>query len=250
MVMYVRLPCNEDGSQKSYAQRRAERREQDAARRAAQKQETPTHEEFYAMSYEQRKAMRLAAEQGKVESRQLAAIEEATARQAAIDATPEHLRRPENIFTRLIAEWQSKSYRPDVAAKIKVYTEKEVGRDREIEAEMADKLRQYEVENNPETKPAREHWQKASAGAETDTERREWALLHGLIDGGAANRYWELAQPILERRLQSIEKKIVEHAGRQAPLAEEGKALATALEDTSALQVTEETDPNTEQVTE
>jgi hypothetical protein len=248
MVMYVRLPTNPDGTQMNFKQRSAARRAADAERRAAEKHEAPTRDPFYDLPESERRAIRRSEEQGRVEARQLAETARQVKRQAEYDATPEHLRRPENIFTRLIAEWESKSYRPDVAAKIKAYREKEAQREREIGIEMADKLREFEVENNPETKPAREHWQKASAAADTDEERREWARLKGLIDGGAAGTYWQEAQPILERRLTLIGEKIVEHAGRQAPLDEEGRVLNSALEDAGALQVKDET--TNEQVTE
>ena len=209
----------------------------------------PNRIPFYDLPETERRAIRRAEEQGRLEGQQLANLQEAARQQAVIDATPPHLRRPDNIFTRLIAEWQSKAYRPDVAHKIKIYKEKEVEREREIEIEMADKLREFEVMNNSETKPAREHWEKANAAAESPEEKREWARLKGLIDGGGANQYWQQCQPLIEKRLAAIQQRMDEQIGKQAIVVGESKALAVELESVSELQIQTET-PNREQVKE
>lgn len=104
---------------------------------------------------------------------------------------------------------------------------------------MSARLRQYEVENNPETKPAREHWEKASAGAETDEERQEWARLKGLVESGGAMEYWDQARPILERRLETIQESFGDQIEQQAAVVDATKALADEVEAVSDLQVTE-----------
>jgi len=218
----------------SYEERARARRSADAKR---QKQQPAPRADFFDLSSDERRAIRQAEKQGRDEAKQLAAIQEQAAKQAAIDATPEHLRRPENVFRKTIELLRPTAYRPDVARRMKQLERQANERDREIESEMAEKLRRYEVENNPETKPAREHWQSASADAETAEERIEWARLKGLVEAGAANRYWTEVQPIMQRRLERLEARIAEHAAKQAPLAEQAKVLAEQYEAASALTV-------------
>lgn len=236
-IMYCKPPTH-NGQKMTYQERRAERHAADAERRSQKKQEPIGREPIFELPCDERRRLRRAEQQGQVEGEQRAAIEERAKKQAEHDATPIHLRRPENIFSRLIAEWDSKSYRPDVARKIKNYRKLETQRGKEIDAEMAERLRQYDVENNPETESAREHWEKASAAVETEEERQEWARLKGLIEGGGAMDYWDQVAPIMQARLETIQAAIVEQAGRQAPLAEEAAALADKQKASEELQVT------------
>lgn len=227
---------SEDGTRKTYAQRRAERRQQDAERRA-QTDEPITRDPIYNLPADERRRLRRAEEQGREEAKHLIAIEEREKMQAAIDATPEHLRRPKNIYHSLCAAHEQAAYRPDVAARIKRYRKLAAEREREIDLEMADKLRKYEAANNPETKPARNHWEKASAGAESEEEKREWARLHFLIEGGAANRYWSEVAPIMQARLHKMQKSWDEQIGKQAAIVGETKAMANELAQVEVLQV-------------
>ena len=105
---------------------------------------------------------------------------------------------------------------------------------------MADKLRRHEVESNPETQPAREHWEKASAGAETNEEREVFARLRGLIDGGAAASYWGQVAPIMQARLQKVQAAVIEQAAKVGPMAEEARVLAEQERATEELQVKQE----------
>jgi hypothetical protein len=205
--MYVRLPTNEDGSQMSYTQRKAERQRQDAERRATQKNEPAARDPFYDLPESERRAIRRSEEQGRIAAQRLSAIESQAKRQAGIDGTPEHLRRPENIFTRLIAEWEGKSYRPDVAAKIKAYRKQEAQREKEIEIEMADKLRQYKVNNDPEVQRARAHLESARAGAEPQ-EQVELARLSGILSAGQSGAYWDSVAELMAARLRRIQEQV------------------------------------------
>jgi len=234
MAIYCKPMVNLDGTPMTYEQRAAARRAADAQR---QKQQPAPRPDFLDLPEDERRAIRRAEQRGREEARQLAAIEEASRKQAEFDATPEHLRRPENLCRKTIELLRPHRYRPDVARRIAELEREAEERDREIEYEMVEKLRRYEVENNPQTKPAREHWQGASADAETPQEKVEWSRLRGLIEGGAVNRYWTEVQPIMERRLQKLEARIAEHAARQAPMIQEATALAEKRKTTEALQV-------------
>jgi hypothetical protein len=189
----------------------------------------------YSLPYNERRRLRRAQEQGQKEAQHLVAIETRERAQAVIDATPEHLRRPENIYSRLVAAHEGKAYRPEIAARLRRFKRLETEREKEIDAEMEGKLRQFEIESNPETSLARQHWETASAGADSEQERQEWARLKGRIDGGAASSYWDEARAILDARLARIREKIVTQAAKQAPLAMEAKELAAQQKATEAL---------------
>ncbi len=234
MSIYYRPPTNPN---KSYAERRAERQQQDAEQRAAQKNEPIGRDPFYSLSADQRRAIRRSEEQGHREGEQRAAIETQATMQAAIENTPQHLRRPENVYEHLIAEHENQSYRPDVANRIKRFKRLAAERAREIDREMADKLRRYEVETNPETKPAREHWERASASAETDEERQQWARLRGLIDGGGAAAYWDQVSPIMQARLQKAKQNWDGQISEQAVTMAKSRAMSEQLAEIEELQV-------------
>lgn len=121
MTIYYRPPTNPDGSKMTCAQRRAERRAANAERRAQQKQEPIGHDPIFDLPCDERRRLRRTEQQGRQEGEQRAAIEAKEQCRAEIAATPEHLRRPENVFSRLLSEWESKSYRPEIARKIRHY---------------------------------------------------------------------------------------------------------------------------------
>lgn len=222
-IMYCKPPTNPDGSRKSYVQRRAERQQQDAERRLAQKGEPIIRDSIYNLPAHERSRLRHAEEQGRREGMERAAIEEAARKQVEYESIPEHLRRPENIFNRLIAEHEDFAYRPEVASRIKKFKKLAAEREKEIDAEMESKLRRYEAENNPETKPAFEHWERASASAETNEEKEQWARLKGLIDAGSADSYWDEVAPVMKAQLDKIQSDTINHAAKQAPLAKKQK---------------------------
>jgi hypothetical protein len=118
---------NPDGTKMTYEQRAAARRAADAQRQR-QKQEPAPRDPIFDLPEDQRRAIRQAEKQGREEARQLAAIQEAARKQAEIDATPEHLRRPENIFRKTIELLRPTAYRPDTARRIIVATRPSVGR--------------------------------------------------------------------------------------------------------------------------
>jgi hypothetical protein len=165
MATYYRPPTNIDGTRMTFAQRQAARAAADSERQ--KKSESPARDPIYDLPFAERQAIREAEQRGREEARRLAAIEETAAKQAAIDATPEHLRRPENTFRKTIEMLRPTAYRPGVARRIKEYEQRAEERDREIEIEMAEKLHRYEGKKAPEAKPARAHWERASAAAET-----------------------------------------------------------------------------------
>ena len=193
---------------------------------------------IYDLPAYERRRLRRAEEQGRREGMERNAIEEAARKKAEYESIPEHLRRPENIFNRLIAEHEDFSYRPDVANRIKKFKKLAVEREKEINAEMADKLRQYEVENNPETKPALEHWERANVSAETEEQKQEWARLKGLIDSGHASLYWDEVAPIMQSRLTEMENCWEKQVENQAIAIEDTKAMAGEMERFRELQVT------------
>jgi hypothetical protein len=104
---------------------------------------------------------------------------------------------------------------------------------------MAEKLRRYELESAPEYARALAHWERASTGAESEQERQEFARLKGLIDGGGALTYWDQVAPLMRARLEKMQAAVVAHAAKQAPLADEAKALAEMEKATEELQVEE-----------
>ena len=212
-ISYFRPPTNPDGTRMSYEQRRAARKALETPR------PKPTIMLRPDLTYEQRRALRKAEEQGKREAESLAERQEAARREAA--QPPEHLRRPSNVWRDLIEQFRSQSFRPEIKAKIAKYEQLANVRDREIESEMAEKMRRYKVESNPETAKAREHLESASAGADPD-EQREFARLRGLIEAGQAGAYWDEVRPILEARLNRIQERV--QAG-EATLAEQEAAF-------------------------
>lgn len=224
----------------SYEQRRAARRADDAERRAQQKNETPTRDSFYNLSYDERRNIRRSEEQGRREGAQRAAIEEQAKKQAELDAVPEHERRPRNQWRDLIELRKRDAWRKDVAHRIKIYEREARAEDERIDAIMAEKKKRHEVESHSEYARALGHFERASQGAESEQEREGFARLHGLIEGGDFAGYWRDCQPLMEQRLQRIREQVVEQAARQAPLAEEARELAAEQRAAEELQVKEE----------
>ena len=72
-----------------------------------------------------------------------------------------------------------------------------------------------------------------------------------MLDGGGAMDYWDQVAPLMQARLQKVQAAVMEHAARQAPLAEEAKALADKQKAAEELQVkpdeTATVEPGTEQ---
>lgn len=228
----------------SYKQRSAARRAADAERQ----QQSAPRTDFYDLPADQRRAIRRAAEQGKAEAQQLAKIEEQAKKQAEIDSTPEHERRPRNPWRDLIELRRPDAWRKEVAHRIKVYEKEARAEDERIDRLMEEKLKRHELESAPEYQRALEHWQRATLNADTN-EQQELARLKGMIDGGAASHYWDEVAPLMRGRLQKVQQRMEEQIGKQAIVVGESKAMAAELEAASELQVETET-PNTEQVTE
>jgi hypothetical protein len=203
------------------------------------------------MSDSQRSTIREQVKQGHQEAQSLAAIQE-SARQAALDASiPEHERRPMNPWTRLIKEWQSQSFRPDVARKIKDYRRLEKIEEAKIDAIMDEKARVHAISTNPETIKARSLLATVAAGA-TPEEEIAIARCQGLIDAGVADAVFDAIQPIVESRLQRIRAAIVDQAERKSALdasysdlAEKEKAMTDLLPEPEA---EPEPEPTTETI--
>jgi hypothetical protein len=187
-------------------------------------------------SYEQRSAERRAAQQGRQEAVIVQQKEEAAAKQSRIDHTPPHLRRRENTFRKLIEELQSKAYRPDVQRRLADLELRAAARDREIDREMEEKKRQYEIESNPETVKAREHWLIAAENCE-DGERTEFARLRGLIEGGGASQYWKEVSTLIENRRTRISAAIEADKAEHAIADEKQRGLQAQLETIDKLTV-------------
>jgi hypothetical protein len=249
--MYVRLPCNEDGSTMSYAQRKAQRQRQDAERRAAQNGEPTGRDPFFDLPLNERRRIRQAEEQGRREAQQLAAIEEQAKRQFDYDATPEHERRPRNTWRDLIEMRKPDAWRKDVAQRIKLYEKEARAEDERIDALMAEKQKRQELESAPEYARALAHWDRVSMDADAD-EAIELARLKGVIEGGGANRYWQEVHPLTETRLEKARAAVVENARRQARTAVDAVALTAKQKAIEELQVPQEeptdTHPLVEQV--
>lgn len=234
-IIYSRLPCNEDGSRKLCAQRRAERRQQEAERHTEQRGE-PTRDPFYDLTAEQRRRVRIAAEQGRREGVQRAAIEEKIRKQAEIDATPEHERRPRNPWRDLIEQWKGQEYRPEIKRKLAKYAIEAKKEDMRIDAMMAEAKRKYEIDNDPEVIRARAHLESARAGAEPE-EAVELARLSGILSSGQSALYWDSATELMQKRLRRVQEQVSQHGQKQVPLDEEAMVLARKEKAAEALQV-------------
>lgn len=221
----------------TYRERRADRRAADAERRAQQKQEPMGRDSIFDLSYDERRRLRRAKKQGQREGEQRAAIEEQAKKQAEYDALPEHEKRPPNKWRQLIELRQKDVGRKDVARRLKVYEREAKIEDERIDAIMEEKKRRHELESAPEFAQALAHWESASANAESEEEREEWARLKGLIEGGGALDYWGQAHPILERRLAKIQESFGNQIERQSEIVNETKALADEVEAVAELQV-------------
>lgn len=248
MVMFVRLPTNEDGSRKSYAQRRAERRQQDAERRAQQKNEPPTHDAIYELPFDERRRLRRAEQQGRREGEQRAAMEAEAKRQAEFDALPVHEQRPVNSWRLLIEQWKSQEHRPEVRRKLEKYRIEAEREDARIDAMLAERKRQYEIDNDPEVQKARTHLESVQAGIETEEERNEFARLSGLLAAGQSGQYWTDVAPICQLRLRKMQERWDEQIAAQAVTVAETKAMAEQLATMEELQVKQEETTN-QQVT-
>jgi hypothetical protein len=210
MVSYYRPQTDAAGNKLSYEQRRQIRRAQ------AHTPTPPVVHEVSPLSYDERRQMRRAEESGRREAGCLAETRETERKATELAATPEHLRRPENVWRKLITEWSPKSYLPDVARKIAEYERRADADDARIDAEMTERARRHAVESNPETAKAREHLATASAAADTPEERNEWARLAGLIDGGQADAYWDGAAALVSARLSRLQSRQAEEADKKA----------------------------------
>jgi len=237
LTIYYRPPTNQDGSRKSFTQRRAERRQQDTERRATQMQEPTDRDSIFNLPYHERRQLRRAERQGQYEAEQNRRIEEQTKRQAEIDALPEHEKRPGNPWRDLIELRKKDSWRKDVAQRIKVYEREARIEDERIDALMAEKKRRHELESDNEYAKALAHWERADQSAENEDERESLARLRGLIEGGDFGGYWQECQPLMESRLQRIREQMVEQAAEQAPFAEKSKVLAEQQKAAEELQV-------------
>jgi hypothetical protein len=215
-ISYVRPPTDAAGNKLSYEQRRAARRQAEAEKRAQQSKAPPARPDFYNQSYAERQRIRKAEEQGRQEAAVIAANQEAARKAADLAATPEHLRRPDNVWKRLIAEFQSQAFRPEIAKKIAEYQKRAEEEDRRIESIMAEKARRHSVETDPETVKAREHLASASQAAETEEERREWAKLSAMIDCGQAAEYWNQSAALTQARVTRLQVRLAEEAGKSA----------------------------------
>lgn len=238
MTVYYRPPTAPDGSKMTFAQRQAARRAADIEHRAAQKQEPPTRDPIFELPFADRQRLRRAEAQGRREGEQRAAVEERAKRQAEFDALPDHEKRPPNKWRQLIELRQKDVGRKDVARRIKVYEREAKIEDERIDAIMEERRKRHELESAPEYAKAIAHWESASANAESEEERQEWARLKGLIEGGGAMDYWGQVSPIIQARLERVQAAVVEQAGRQAPMATEAKELAEKQKATEELQVT------------
>lgn len=239
-ISYVRPPCNPDGSRMSYAQRRAERKQQEAENHAAQKGE-PTRAAIFDLPADERRRLRQAEEQGRREGEQRAAIEEQSRQQAEFDATPEHERRPRNQWRDLIEKRKPDAWRKDVAHRIKIYEREAKREDERIDALMAEQWKRHELESAPEYARALAHWDRASMNAESEAERQQFARLKGIIDG-SPNQYWDEVAPIMQARYERAKSQLDEQIGKQAIVVGESKAMAEALEAVSELQIQEATE--------
>lgn len=228
MVSYYRPQTDAAGNKLSYEQRRAIRRAQ------GHTPTPPVVHEVSPLSYEERRQMRRAEESGRREAGCLAETREAERKAAELAATPEHSRRPDNVWRKLITEWTPRSYLPEVARKIAEYERRADAEDARIDAEMADKARRHAVEN-PETVKAREHLATASAAAATLEERNEWGRLSGLIDSGQADAYWDGAAALVAARLSRLQARQAEEADRKAAQDAAYDAARAAVDNAAGL---------------
>jgi len=226
MAIFYRPPTT--GDKMSYQERRAERQRQDAERQ--------TRAPIYDLPADERRRLRRAEEQGRREGVQRAAIEEKMRKQAEIDATPEHERRPRNPWRDLIEQWKGQEYRPEIKRKLAKYAVEAKKEDARIDAMMADAKRKYEIDNDPEVIRARAHLESARAGAEPE-EAVELARLSGILSAGQSALYWDAATELMQARLRRVQEQVAQHGEKQAPLNQEAKALAEKQKATEALQV-------------
>ena len=221
-IHYVRPPTNVDGSRMSYEQRKAARKAQ------ANPLAPPIVIQRPDQTYEQRKSSRKAEEQGRQEAVVIADAQEAARKAAELANTPEHLRRPRNVWRDLIDQWQGQAYRPEIAKKLDNYRLRAEKEDSRIDADMAERARRHAVETNPETIKAREHLATVSQGAD-DAERLELARLRGLIEAGGAADYWAQVQPLTQARLARLQERVAAETANRAEHDAEWEALQAEL---------------------
>jgi hypothetical protein len=215
-------------NQKPYDERAKERREEGKTKKSPVAQYERT-----GLTYTQRAKQRRAEEQGKAEAEKARKTQEATQRQVEIEATPARLRRPANVWTDLIAQWQGRGYDPAVRAKLREYKRREKEEDKKIDAEMAERERRHRIETDPKVKDALAHCALASQFA-TESEREQWAIAKGLAEGGAIDKYWALSKTLTEHAKDREQARLNGEADRLGKLQADFNESETRLNATLA----------------
>jgi hypothetical protein len=206
------LPRNENGTPKSYTQRRNERRAEDRAKRMKQRQAKATAKADALLqpeaprppTYDQRQALRKAEDLGRADARHVAAVK------AAAEAPPQNPYR--------LRQSQLKLYRGDAERRKWDHFETLAIRwDADRAAEIAAADRQAAIDNDPMIVNAREY----AAGlvklapAEFQSEAAECA---GIAAEGNAALAWS--------RMKSLEQRIWQHQDRLAAEKLANKAVS------------------------
>jgi hypothetical protein len=181
-----------DGSIKSFTERRDDRR----AHRPAP-QIIPALDGAPS-TYEQRRALRAAARLGEAQAKAHAEAAGRAAKKLIADNTPNHLKRPDNPYLRLAAEWKD-SPRPEAARRVAEYTKMAKQFDSETDREVIVKLARFEASQDPEYARARDHHQRLCEAA-APGEAEELARL-GAIAETAPAMYWDACSALVTARV-------------------------------------------------
>jgi hypothetical protein len=197
--------------------------------RKAERTNTQQKGSIFELPYDQRAKQRRAEQQGREEGRRLARIAEQEKKKAELEATPEHERRPENIYRKMIEARKTDAWRKEVKPRLREYERLAKAEEARIDAEMADKQVRFELESSPEYAKALDHWQRASERAETPAEKAEWAKLKGFIEAGAFVAYYDGCAPIVQARLAKLQEGWDSQLNRQSEIVNETKALSEEI---------------------
>jgi len=210
---------------RTYAERAKERRENEGKG----KKSSVTRYDRPSLTYDQRATQRRAEEQGRRAAEKTHLEEEEAARKKTLAETPEHLRRPRNVWTDLIAQWQGREYDPSVRAKLKEYRRREKKREKEIDLEMEEKERKHRIETDQKVIDALKHCGLASQFA-TDDEREHWAVARGLAEGGALEKYWEAARVLTEKAREREQARLNTEADKLGELKKQHDEASARLD--------------------
>jgi len=163
-------------------------------------------------SYEERKALRKAEEEGRIAGKMVAARVKEEVREVLDATTPAHLKRPLNRFAALADQFEaSPQYKnATLLARIAKYRALAIAEDRRIDAAMAERKRRWEIDNDPAVKEALAHCERAEQHAD-ESEKGAWAVARGLAQADAVREYWAEAARLTGAARERTLAKLDEH---------------------------------------